>query len=388
MSTRVTTQSYGSKIGASFKGVIFGFFAIIGSIVLLWFNEGNSVKEIRKIAEGKKNTVSVDASVYSPENEGLLVHMTGMAETDDLLSDNEFGFEVNALKFKKVVEMYQYKENKKTETKDNVGGSTTTTETFTYEEVWSESLINSDGFYESWRKNPKDFEHRAASYQAKSVRLGEYELSEGLISQIGGFENYYVTEEIYPAESNNGILSSGVIYFGSGSKNPQIGDERVSFKVSYPHNISIVSQQQGNSFVPYVTENGRTIELVYDGIKTAEEIFTSEASKNSWLTWILRLVGFVLMYVGFAAILKPISTVGSVLPLLGNVLQAGTNLIAGLIAFVLSFTVIALAWIFYRPILGISLLLVAGATFYFGRKHFAKDEEVKPAPAVEDGEEA
>ena len=125
--------------------------------------------------------------------------------------------------------------------------------------MWSESLINSDGFYESWRKNPKDFEHRAASYQAKSVRLGEYELSEGLISQIGGFENYYVTEEIYPAESNNGILSSGVIYFGSGSKNPQIGDERVSFKVSYPHNISIVSQQQGNSFVPYVTENGRTI---------------------------------------------------------------------------------------------------------------------------------
>ena len=127
---------------------------------------------------------------------------------------------------------------------------------------------------------------------------------------------------------------------------------------------------------------------MYDGIKTAEEIFASEASKNSWLTWILRLVGFVLMYVGFAAILKPISTVGSVLPLLGNVLQAGTNLIAGLIAFVLSFTVIALAWIFYRPILGISLLLVAGATFYFGRKHFAKDEEVKPAPAVEDGEEA
>lgn len=388
MSTRVTTQSYGSKIGDSFKGVIFGFFAIIGSIVLLWFNEGNSVKEIRKIAEGKKNTVSVGASVYSPENTGLLVHMTGVAETNDLLRDNEFGFEVNALKFKKVVEMYQYEENKKTETKDNVGGSTTTTETFTYEEVWSESLINSDGFYESWRKNPKEFEHKAASYQAQSVQLGEYELSDGLISQIGGFEDYYVTEEIYPKENNYGTLSSGVIYFGSGSKNPQIGDERVSFKVSYPHNISIVSQQQGNSFVPYVTENGRTIELVYDGKKTAEEIFASEESKNNWLTWILRLVGFIIMYVGFAAILKPISTIGSVLPLLGNVLEAGTNLIAGLIAFVLSFTVIALAWIFYRPIIGISLLLVAGAAFYFGKKHFGQEGEVKPAPAVEDGEKA
>lgn len=388
MSTRVTTQSYGSKIGDSLKGVIFGFFAIIASILLLWFNESNSVKEIRKIAEGKKNTVSVDAAVFSPENDGMLVHMSGMAETEDLLVDNEFGFEVNALKFEKVVEMYQYKENKKTEKKDNLGGSTTTTETFTYEEVWSENLINSDGFYESWRKNPKDFDHKEAKYQAKNVQLGEYELSDGLISQIGGLEDFYVTEEIYPSEDNYGMISGGMIYFGSGSKNPAIGDERVSFKVAYPHNVSIVAQQQGNSFVPYVTKNGRTIELVYDGIQSAEQIFASEESKNTWLTWILRLVGFLLMFAGFAAILKPISTVGSVIPLLGNVLQAGTGIIAGLIAFILSFIVIALAWIFYRPILGISLLVVAGAAFYFGKKHFGKDDAVKPEPAIEDGEKA
>jgi hypothetical protein len=49
MSTRVTRQGYGSKIGDSLKGVVFGFFAIIASIGLLWFNESNSVKEIRKI---------------------------------------------------------------------------------------------------------------------------------------------------------------------------------------------------------------------------------------------------------------------------------------------------------------------------------------------------
>lgn len=84
------------------------------------------------------------------------------------------------------------------------------------------------------------------------------------------------------------------------------------------------------------------------------------------------------MFAGFAAILKPISTVGSVIPLLGNVLQAGTGIIAGLIAFIISFVVIAVAWIVFRPILGICLLLIAGAAFYFGKKHFGSDEEVKP----------
>jgi hypothetical protein len=304
--------------------------------------------------------------------------MSGTAETDDLLMDDEFRFELNAIKFEKVVEMYQYKENKKTETKDNVGGSTTTTETFTYEKVWSETLISSDGFDESWRSNPKDFDYKAASYQAKNVDLGVYKLSSGLIAQIGGAEDFNVTEEIYPTDDNYGLISGGKIYFGAGSKNPEIGDERISFQVIYPHEISIVSQQQGESFVPYVAKNGRTIELVYDGIKTSEEMFASEASKNSIMTWVLRLVGFLLMFAGFAAILKPISTVGSVIPLLGNVLQAGTGIIAGLIAFIISFVVIAVAWIVFRPILGICLLLIAGAAFYFGKKHFGSDEEVKP----------
>lgn len=392
MSTRVTRQGYGSKIGDSLKGVVFGFFAIIASIGLLWFNESNSVKEIRKIAEGKKNTVTVDSKVYTQANEGVLVHMSGTAETDDLLMDDEFRFELNAIKFEKVVEMYQYKENKKTETKDNVGGSTTTTETFTYEEVWSETLISSDGFNESWRSNPKDFDYKAASYQAKNVDLGVYKLSSGLIAQIGGAEDFNVTEEIYPTDDNYGLISGGKIYFGAGSKNPEIGDERISFQVTYPHEISIVSQQQGESFVPYVAKNGRTIELVYDGIKTSEEMFASEASKNSIMTWVLRLVGFLLMFAGFAAILKPISTVGSVIPLLGNVLQAGIGIIAGLIAFIISFVVIAVAWIVFRPILGICLLLIAGAAFYFGKKHFGSDEEVKPETPEqvkeEDGEKS
>jgi high-affinity Fe2+/Pb2+ permease len=92
------------------------------------------------------------------------------------------------------------------------------------------------------------------------------------------------------------------------------------------------------------------------------------------------------MFIGFAAILKPISTLGSVIPFLGNVLGAGTSIIAFLLAFIISFVVIAIAWIFFRPILGISLLVIAGAAFYFGKKHFSKEPvaETKKIPE-EDG---
>lgn len=50
-----------------------------------------------------------------------------------------------------------------------------------------------------------------------------------------------------------------------------------------------------------------------------------------------------------------------VLPILGNIVGAGAGVVAFLMAAVSSVTVIAAAWIFYRPILGVSLLVVAVA---------------------------
>jgi hypothetical protein len=81
-------------------------------------------------------------------------------------------------------------------------------------------------------------------------------------------------------------------------------------------------------------------------------------AENSMLTWILRLVGFVVMMAGLAMILKPLSVVADVVPILGSIVGAGLGFIAFLISAVLSLTTIAIAWIVYRPLLA-GLLIVA-----------------------------
>ena len=63
---------------------------------------------------------------------------------------------------------------------------------------------------------------------------------------------------------------------------------------------------------------------------------------------------------GIGAILKPISAVTSYIPLLGNVVGAAVGLISMLLGLAISFIVIAIAWVRFRPVLGISLLV--GAT--------------------------
>ncbi len=85
---------------------------------------------------------------------------------------------------------------------------------------------------------------------------------------------------------------------------------------------------------------------------------TAEAS-NKLLTWILRFVGFIVMMIGVYVFLRPLSVLADVVPFLGNIVEAGTGIIAFLMALVLSFVTIAVAWFAYRPILGIILLAAA-----------------------------
>lgn len=374
-STRVTKVGYGSKLGNSIKGIFGGFIAILIAIVLLWWNEGNSVREIKKVKEGKAALVEISSETVNPDNEGSLVHLSGFATTNDTLADPRFGIEVNAIKLERVVEMYQYKENKKTEEKDNMGGETTVTETFTYEEVWSSSLINSDNFEESWRKNPKSFDNKAENWSANNVTLEAFNLSDGIINSISGYEALAVNSETTDTSQGNFKITQGIIYYGADAKFPEIGDERISYRVLYPQDVSIIAQQFGQTFKPYPTKVGKDIQLVMRGNLTADEMWAAEESKNTMIRWILRIVGFFLMFGGFAAILKPLAVAGSVIPLLGKIVGFGTSLIAGVLSFSISLIVIAIAWIFYRPLLGILLLVVAVGGFFVIKKYLFKSKD-------------
>lgn len=145
---------------------------------------------------------------------------------------------------------------------------------------------------------------------------------------------------------------------GESPADPKIGDSRVSFKSVKPLEVSVVSQQEGNSFVPYQATNGRDVELLQAGRHTAEQMFEKAKNDNVVLSWILRVGGFILMMVGFNMVFKVASVLADVLPIAGNIVGAGTGIIAFLLAACLSLMTMAVAWIFYRPILGVSLLFV------------------------------
>ena len=391
--TETTTEGWGSRLGSSIKGVLFGLGLFIAGFPVLFWNEGNSVKTAKALDEGEGACISVESNAkVDPEMEGRLVHMTGKADTKDVLSDDVFGVSATAIRLSRKVEMYQWVEHEKTTEKKNVGGSVTKTTTYTYSKEWSSSVVSSDSFKEAGHDNPAAMEFESEEKLAQTVSFGAFMLSDDQIRRIGGEQAYAFPTSfvckvdrvqtqgttIYVPEikTRENALNNRVV-----ASQPRIGDMRVTFEVIYPHDISIVAKQRGGGFVGYTAKNGKKIDMLSNGIRDAAEMFAAARRNNAIMTWLVRLGGFLLMYFGLSMVLKPLSVLGDVLPILGDIIGLGAGFVAGIVAIVCTLVTIAVSWLFYRPVMAVVLLAVAG---FFVWKLIARrgSKKAQPAPAA------
>jgi hypothetical protein len=376
-----TSTSWGSRIMSSIKGILVGIIMFFGSFYLLVWNEGNAIRTTQANEEGASIVKSLPEPKMNAENEGKLIHIQGIATTNDEVADTEFGIKETALKLNRVVEFYQWKQTEKSTTKKKLGGGEETVTEYTYSKEWSADPVNSDEFrIPDDHRNSQRVNYEDYVAQAQTVTLGEFGLSTNLIGQISKSENLAIAEDA--ATSKGGVVKNNFMYFGSKDDvNPQVGDARIHYEVVRPMEVSIVAKQTNATLDAYATESGKTLELLYYGKLSAQEIFAKEEQMNTVLTWALRAGGFFLMFLGLSMVLKPISVLGDVVPFIGNLLGAGIGLIAGVIAFGLSLITIAIAWVAYRPVLGVSLLAIATAAIYMivrSRKKKAKEKMQAP----------
>ena len=360
--TQVTSQSWFSRIGGAFKGIIFGLILVAIAFVLLFWNEGRTVKRYKTLQEGSGAVISLaaDQTDYG-DKEGRLVHITGRADTEQTLTDPDFGVSARAIKLRRRVEMYQWQESSRSEENKKTGGSTETTTTYTYDRIWSSSVIDSDHFKkEEGHYNPGSMTFQSHELVADTVRLGSFTLSASLKGMINIYTDLAPGEDALPANPGNSVQRQGNgFYIGDNPNDPDIGDLRVQFSEVRPTDVSIIAALSGNSFLPYQTRVGGTIELLQTGTVAAGTMIAKAQQDNTIMSWVLRGVGILLMFAGLRMILAPLAVFADVVPLFGKIVGAGTGMIAGLLAVVMSSITIAIAWLMYRPLIGGILLAVA-----------------------------
>ncbi|MFO0624802.1 MAG: TMEM43 family protein [Polyangiales bacterium] len=376
--TRSEHVSWFERIVDAIKGVLVGLLLFVVSFPLLFWNEGRAVRRAQDLEEGRGAVVEASASAVDPAHEGKLVHLTGPATTTETLTDEALGpVAAGALRLRRTVEMYQWVEHRETRTRSNTGGSQTRTTQIRYERAWRAEAIDSSQF-----DQPRDHANppmpvRSHTLDARAVTVGARALTPSLISQIEGFRPLPVQPAQAPALAALGRPvrpHEAGLYAGADPIAPVIGDLRVRWEVAPAAPVTVLAAQQGNTFADWRTPSGRTLEQNLEmGAVSAAQMFTNLETGNVVLTWVLRFVGWLLMFAGISMVTRPLVVVADVLPFLGSLVGAGSGLFALLVSAPLSLLTVAMGWIAYRPLLGAGLLaLGVGIAVVFGRLAAAK----------------
>lgn len=342
-----------SRMGSSLAGVLIGLLLFVIAFPVLFWNEGRAVRRAKDLAHGQDAVVSVKPDRPDPKNDGKLVHVAGAAKATKPAADPIFGVGVQALKLQRNVEMYQWKEKSTKSKKENVGGSETTKTEYTYEKVWSSTHLDSGNFkIPAGHQNPGSMPYESAAFVPAKVKLGGFVLASSFLDELQADTRLDAKASKLPP---GGVQHGGGIYIGDPAT-AAIGDVRITFEIAPEGVLTVVGAQKAGELGPYKdAEMSGSIELLERGKKSSEEMFQSAQDQNFFLTWILRLVGFLMMFGGLRLAARPLSVLGSIIPFVGKAIGFGTGIVAFFVALALSAVTIGIAWLFYRPLLAIAL---------------------------------
>lgn len=378
---RVTTKSnpgFLERLSETAGGMAVGVGLFFLSIYILFTNEGRALQTASSLDEGLSQVVSLGPYLrVDMDNNNHLVHLTAPLQTSQPLHDPNYRVELQAVKLRRQVEMYQWVEYR--ESKDyQENGETKTETTYTYNTEWKSELINSRNFdKEIGHQNPSAMAVESVTVVAPEVKVGPFILSKGLVEQINDFQTLSLKE--FPVSKLDSFLSIDDDYFyhTQHPRRPEVGDVRVSFSyaglsgdnllLGPPKTVSIVAMQRGEQLLPFKTKSGDTLEIIYLEELSAEEVFAKEHQYNSMKTWGLRAAGWALMCLGIQLAMRIIYTLVDWIPILRDLVSVGLKLFAVCVSCSLSLLVIGSGWLFYRPLTALLLGALALVPVFLAR---------------------
>uniref|UniRef100_A0A7S3YUB5 Uncharacterized protein n=2 Tax=Lotharella globosa TaxID=91324 RepID=A0A7S3YUB5_9EUKA len=97
------------------------------------------------------------------------------------------------------------------------------------------------------------------------------------------------------------------------------------------------------------------------GSVKASELLKRNESNARVVQMILRVVGWIMMFVGLQLVFEPLLTVLDMIPIIGPIVRFSVSLLAFLFTLLLSFIIIAVAWFSSRPklVIGAGIVILA-----------------------------
>ncbi|MEZ5837992.1 MAG: TMEM43 family protein [Geminicoccaceae bacterium] len=322
---------------------VLGLMLIAGSVGGLFYNEMRSAGRIDALSEAEDSVISIQSGAVNPAAAGRLVHLVGAPRITGLATDPQFAVETEALRLDRRIEMYQWREHSE--------GSGEERQT-TYEKVWSQELISSDGFIRrQGHANPQAMPVASASFFPEAVEVGRYDVSPPVLAFMEADRSKTPDEprdvaglELRP---HRGFLQSGT------PGEPQVGDIRASLVAAMADTVTVLGRAEGGSIVPWTASNGSGLTVMRAGAIDAGQLIDEEYSANRKLTWGLRGALALAIFAGMMIIIRRLART---VPVIGALAANLLGPIAFVLALAIALVTIALGWLAFRPMLSLVLL--------------------------------
>jgi hypothetical protein len=291
---------------------------LLASVLTTAVNEQRLVRHASSLEEGRKHVVSLSKPVVVAQNEGQLVHFSGVITTDPsvlaadstasrvpYVLDPVFGIAARGVRLYRTVEMLQWVETVHTIAgsdpmagdDDRDGGVDEHREkTYIYDLRWRSERIDSMSFHDIGYQNPPEdaWVFQSKVMDSDAVVVGDFELSRELIDQIKRRDpieldaktmqtmrivlNQRIGEDWSKASALKDVSVEDKYFYllRDGSARPSLGDIRVSFKVTPPYPVTVSGKQKAQQILPYATKAGESILILEDGILTATELYDNK----------------------------------------------------------------------------------------------------------------
>jgi len=403
-----------------FKKILVASILIFIGIIFLFINESSYIKQIENYYKVGGEATVINPNSPNPANNNKLVYASGTITPASETKDEVLEVSTNSLRLKRKVEVYQWKESpsqtNQPSTYDMVWNDApidsnkfvdrdkTNPKEFLYrqEEFSNPSLkfgaLGLNGQYISKLSNyqplslPELFPDKVKKPDTIISNLYEcvcintticpnYNKVKSVASQLKlEIVKFYPQASAYQAKDwrckklpdevisntvrfKNGMtLEDNYLYKGWDYKTPQIGDTRISYEIVPSGEYSLVGKQLNNSIVAYTSGGSNLVANIAVGKVPVNALYKEPTKRGFALQLVLRLIPFVLFFVGFRILGKEKSALSKITPLLeklGNL--AEKPIFISLILFLL---ILGINWVFYDLMQGMLAFIPAVALVF------------------------
>jgi len=362
---------------------------LIVAVFVVGWNEKRDVCAQNAILEGKKAVAEVPCTATSGQNSGDLIMFACDIDRAGLqrfsLPGTDFASaDYQGTGLETVGQMLQCVEKSESDTHKTSGGGSETTTTYTYTTKWVGHRVDSSAFKRKedplggWYTKcgvenplwPEGLPQTRTAY-APQARVGPFTIPKSYVQKVP------LDTAVNVGDTPIGWTSAAVGTYstskwqvsGGPGGHHGIGQAKVAFKGNNWNDptVTVLGLNSAGNIGPWEASatwlcSGSMLSDLRTGHISKQDLFAAMASSASSLTWVLRIIGFLVMWGACSRFAAPLGVAADCIPCvgpwIGDKVEAVACCITCFPACGCCLGIAGVVWVVMRPWVGIPMLLI------------------------------